>query len=166
MLSHVWLFVTLWSVAHQAPLWDFPGKNTGVGCHFLLQGSSPQRNWTHDSCISCIAGPLSSSLPDSYKRYVEKDRLISGGTNFSKGLGNLWVGWPTENMLLNLLFDLGILNTASLRFSQGATSIFCRGEILAGQLQLLNLQLGAVMSISWSCADASYYSRSHLLCSF
>ena len=21
--------------------WDFPGKNTGVGCHFLLQGSNP-----------------------------------------------------------------------------------------------------------------------------
>ena len=20
------------------PLWDFPGKNTGMGCHFLLQG--------------------------------------------------------------------------------------------------------------------------------
>ena len=26
------------TVACQAPLpWDFPGKNTGVGCHFLLQ---------------------------------------------------------------------------------------------------------------------------------
>ena len=24
---------------HQAPLsLDFPGKNTGVGCHFILQG--------------------------------------------------------------------------------------------------------------------------------
>ena len=22
-------------------LWDFPGKNTGVGCHFLLQGIFP-----------------------------------------------------------------------------------------------------------------------------
>ena len=22
-------------------LWDFPGKNTGVGCHFLLQGILP-----------------------------------------------------------------------------------------------------------------------------
>ena len=34
--------VTSWTVAHQAPLsWDFPGKNTGVGCHCLLQGSSP-----------------------------------------------------------------------------------------------------------------------------
>ena len=21
--------------------WDFPGKNTGVGCHFFLQGISP-----------------------------------------------------------------------------------------------------------------------------
>ena len=28
---------TPWAIAHQAPLpWDFPGKNTGVGCHVLL----------------------------------------------------------------------------------------------------------------------------------
>ena len=26
------------TIACQAPLWDSPGKNTGVGCHFLLQG--------------------------------------------------------------------------------------------------------------------------------
>ena len=30
---------------------DSPGKNTGVGCHSLLQGSSQPRDWT---CISCI----------------------------------------------------------------------------------------------------------------
>ena len=30
---------TPWTVAHQASLsMDFPGKNTGVCCHFLLQG--------------------------------------------------------------------------------------------------------------------------------
>ena len=34
--------VTTWTVANQAPLpWNFPGKNTGVGCHFLLQGILP-----------------------------------------------------------------------------------------------------------------------------
>ena len=33
----VWLFETLWTVAHLCP-WDFPGKNTGAGCGFLLQG--------------------------------------------------------------------------------------------------------------------------------
>ena len=35
----VWLFVIPWSVSCQAPCpWNFPGKNIGVGCHFLLQG--------------------------------------------------------------------------------------------------------------------------------
>ena len=38
-LSHAQLFVTLWSVGCQAPLtMGFSGKNTGVGCRFLLQG--------------------------------------------------------------------------------------------------------------------------------
>ena len=35
MLSCVQPFVTPWTVAHQA-LWNFPGKNTEVGCHFLF----------------------------------------------------------------------------------------------------------------------------------
>ena len=31
--------VTPWTEAHQAPLsTEFSGKNTGMGCHFLLQG--------------------------------------------------------------------------------------------------------------------------------
>ena len=33
------ILVTPWTVAHQVPLViGFSGKNTGVGCHFLLQG--------------------------------------------------------------------------------------------------------------------------------
>ena len=31
-----------WTITHQTPFpWNFPGKNTGVGCHFLLQGILP-----------------------------------------------------------------------------------------------------------------------------
>ena len=42
VLSCVRLFATLWTEACQAPLsWDFPGKNPGLGCHFLLQGNLP-----------------------------------------------------------------------------------------------------------------------------
>ena len=37
MLSRVQLFVTPWTVACQSPLWNFLGKNIGVGCHFPLQ---------------------------------------------------------------------------------------------------------------------------------
>ena len=31
----------------------FQARNTGVGCHFLLQGSSRPRNQNHVSCTSC-----------------------------------------------------------------------------------------------------------------
>ena len=42
MLSHVRLFITLWIIACQAPMSKgFLGKNTGVGCHALLQGIFP-----------------------------------------------------------------------------------------------------------------------------
>ena len=42
-LSHVQLFATPWTVACTRFLhpWDFLGKSTGVGCHFLLQGIFP-----------------------------------------------------------------------------------------------------------------------------
>ena len=39
---------------HFSP-WNFLGKNTGAGCHFLLQGSSQPRDQTHVSCTSCIS---------------------------------------------------------------------------------------------------------------
>ena len=43
-LSHVRLFVSPWTVDHQAPLsMEFSRKNTGMGCHFLLQGIYPTR---------------------------------------------------------------------------------------------------------------------------
>ena len=42
MLSHVQLSVTPWTVAIKLLCpWGFSGKNTGVGCHFLLQGIIP-----------------------------------------------------------------------------------------------------------------------------
>ena len=41
-LNHVRPFVTPWTVAYRLlRLWDFPDKNTGVGCHFLLQEIFP-----------------------------------------------------------------------------------------------------------------------------
>ena len=49
--------------------WDFPGKNTGAGCHFLLQGIFPNQGW--NSCLlhcrwilyhwatgECMSGPM------------------------------------------------------------------------------------------------------------
>ena len=51
-LSCVWLFSTPWTVAYQDSPWDFPGKSTGVGCHFLLQGISPTQG-LNPSVLHC-----------------------------------------------------------------------------------------------------------------
>ena len=49
--SCIWQFSTVWIVAHLCP-WGFPGENTGVGCHFLLQGIFPtQRSNPHFLCL-------------------------------------------------------------------------------------------------------------------
>ena len=79
-------FETSRTVVHQAPLWNFPGMNTGMGCHFLLQGSSWPRDQTW---VSCIAGRFVTiwatreALPWSISLYTYlKDRTDRNGTHF------------------------------------------------------------------------------------
>ena len=48
--SRVLFFATPWTVAYHP--WDFPGKSTGVGCHFLfhqrsIRSSKEQRKMKH-----------------------------------------------------------------------------------------------------------------------
>ena len=65
-LGRVRLFVIPWTVARQALFhpWNFPGKNTGVGYHFFLQGILPTQglnlsllnllHWQVDSLPLCL----------------------------------------------------------------------------------------------------------------
>ena len=51
------LYPTLWPFGLSTLCqWGFSGKDTGVGCHFLLQGSFWPRDWTRVFCVFCIAG--------------------------------------------------------------------------------------------------------------
>ena len=60
--SCVLLFVTPWTVAARllCPL-NFPGKNTGVGCHFLLQGIVPTQE--SNLCLLYLLHWKVGSLP-------------------------------------------------------------------------------------------------------
>ena len=40
--------------------WDFPGKNTGVGCHFHLQGIFPTQG--SNLCLPCLQHRQAGSL--------------------------------------------------------------------------------------------------------
>ena len=56
-LSHIQLFATLWTVAHQVLCpWDFSGKDMEWVTIFFPRGSSLPRDQTCISCVSCIVG--------------------------------------------------------------------------------------------------------------
>ena len=76
------ILVTPWTVVCQAPLcpWNSPGKSTGVGCHFLLQGIFPTQglnlgllhyrqilyHWaTREALLHCCASLISFFFPSS-----------------------------------------------------------------------------------------------------
>ena len=83
LLSHfsrVQLFVTP-QTAHQAPTklprsWDSPGKNTGVGCHFLLQYMKVKSE--RESAPLCLtpSDPRDCSLPGSSVHGIFQARVM------------------------------------------------------------------------------------------
>ena len=46
----------VWMLSQVLCPWDFPGKNTGVGCHSLLQGIFLTQGLNQVSCVSCTGG--------------------------------------------------------------------------------------------------------------
>ena len=69
-------FVTLWTVTPQLLCpWDSPGKDTGVGCPFLSQGSFPNPGMEASS-----PQLLMRSLPLSHQGTVSRFRGGGGGT--------------------------------------------------------------------------------------
>ena len=78
-LSRVQLYATPWTAAHQAPHWDSPGKNTGVGCHFLLQCMKvkSEREVTQ-SCLT-LRDPMDCSLSGSSVHGIFQARVLEWG---------------------------------------------------------------------------------------
>ena len=64
--SRVRLCATPQTAAHQAPRpWDSPGKNTGVGCHVLLQCMKVKSESEVAQSCPTLSNPMNCSLPGS-----------------------------------------------------------------------------------------------------
>ena len=62
--SRIRLCATPQMAAHQAPRpWDSPGKNTGVGCHFLLQCMKVKSESEVAQSYPTRSNPMDCSLP-------------------------------------------------------------------------------------------------------
>ena len=59
--------------------WDFPGKNTGVGCHFLLQCMKVKsESEVAQSCLT-LRDPMDCSLPGSSVHRIFQARILEWG---------------------------------------------------------------------------------------
>ena len=63
--------------AHQAPRpWDSPGKNTGVGCHFLLQCVKVKSESEVAQLCPTPSDPMDCSLPGSSVHGICQARVL------------------------------------------------------------------------------------------
>ena len=78
--SHVRLCATPQTAAHQAPRpWDSPGKNTGVGCHFVLQCMKVKSESEVTQSCPTLSDPMDCSLPDSSVHGIFQARVLEWG---------------------------------------------------------------------------------------
>ena len=70
--------------------WDSPGKNTGVGCHFLLQCMKVKSQIEVAQSCPTLSDPMACSLPGSSIHGIFQARVLEwGAIAFSYGEGRL-----------------------------------------------------------------------------
>ena len=99
--------------------WDSPGKRTGAGCHFLLQGIFPSQGWSPHSRISCTGWQILhqcatweprppphhlEALPDGEWLPCNKSNIETHPGNAGKKLARLSA--EAQQLLRSLIFCL------------------------------------------------------------
>ena len=59
--------------------WDSPGKNTGVGCHFLLQCVKVKSESEVTQSCPTLSDPMDCSLPGSSVHGISQARVLEWG---------------------------------------------------------------------------------------
>ena len=89
--------------------WDSPGKNTGVGCHFLLQRMKVKSESEVVQSCPTLSDPMDCSLPGSSIHGIFQARILEWGAiafsgkililhiNTQTPLGSLYTKQSTQN---------------------------------------------------------------------
>ena len=62
--------------------WDSPGKNTGAGCHFLLQCMKVKSDSEVAQSCPTLRDPMDCSLPGSTVHVIFQARVMEWGCHF------------------------------------------------------------------------------------
>ena len=84
--------------------WDSPGKNTGVGCHFLLQCMKVKSESEVAQSCPTLCEPMDCNLPGSSIRGIFQARVLEWGA----------IAFSRQNWLLLLLLLLSRFSRVQL----------------------------------------------------
>ena len=90
--------------------WDSPGKNTGVGCHFLLQCIKVKSEREVTQSCPTLSDPMDYSLPGSSVHGIFQARVLEWGAIAFSG-NSSWAisnpeSWCCESAALNMPANL------------------------------------------------------------
>ena len=89
--------------------WDSPGKNTGVGCHFLLQCMKVESESEVAQLCPTLSGPMDCSLPCSSVHGIFQARVLEWGAIAFSAL-------TCRPLCLPLLISLSVPGILTLHF--------------------------------------------------
>ena len=94
--------------------WDSPGKNTGVGCHFLLQGMKVKSESEVAQLCPTLRNSVECSLPGSSIHGIFQARVLEwGAIAFSKTSSRTSeIENREQNKKEKAIWSLGIVSSA------------------------------------------------------
>ena len=103
--------------------WDSPGKNTGVGCHFLLQYMKVKSEVAQSlSRVRLLATPWTAAYQAPPSIGFSRQEYWSGVPLPSPGLCNRWPHFPFSGKKDTVPHLLGVLPAEKVSVSHSAAS--------------------------------------------
>ena len=124
LLSHfsrVQFRATPQTAAHQAPCpWDSPGKNTGVGCHFLLQCMKVKSQSEVAQSCPTLRDPMDCSPPGSSVHGIFQARVLEWGAITFSTCPTLYdpIDCSLSGFSIYGIFQARVLEWVAIVFSQ------------------------------------------------
>ena len=118
--------------------WNLPGKNTGMGCHFLLQGifSNPGTGSSH---LLCLLHWQADSLPLAPPSKPRVNKLHMTSVQFSQSLSPVRLSATTWTPALQAI--LSITNSRSLPKLMSIESVISSNHLILCRPLLLQPQI-------------------------
>ena len=93
--------------------WDSPGKNTGVGCHFLLQCMKVKSETEVAQSCPTLRDPMDCSLPGSSVHGISKLRVLEwvAIASSTQGMRNLlFLHLFAQSIIINMVVQRSLIH--------------------------------------------------------